>query len=91
MAKKNSTKVKYVSKGQRRSVSAATRNARRRDYLASADRLLAQQAAFYRGKNVVLTIENPNKHDTARRFIRVNGADFFLPRNKDKHPNMFSM
>lgn len=38
-------------------------------------RLLNQQAAWAAGKNVVLTIENPNKNETNRRYIKVNARD----------------
>jgi hypothetical protein len=34
-------------------------------------RLMNQLKAFRVGKNVVLTIENPNKNETNKRFIRV--------------------
>ena len=43
-----------------------------------------QLAAFYRGRNVVLTIENPNKNETNKRFIRVNARDVWSGGGKEK-------
>ena len=37
----------------------------------SGDRMYNQLTAFLRGKNVMLTIPNPNKNETNKRFIRV--------------------
>jgi len=40
------------------------------------------------GKNVVVTIENPNKEDLSRRFIRVNARDVWkqIPKNNGVMP-----
>ena len=54
----------HVSKGERRS-SMSTKN---RD---PGQRLLNQMAALEKGKNVVFTMENPNKEETNRQFIKV--------------------
>ena len=54
----------HVSKGERRS-SMSTKN---RD---PGQRLLNQMAALEKGKNVVFTMENPNKEETNRKFIKV--------------------
>jgi hypothetical protein len=43
-----------------------------------------QLAAFMRGKNVVLTIENPNKNETNKRMIRVPAADVWRRGNFKK-------
>jgi hypothetical protein len=80
-----------VSKGIHKTVSRKTKNLVRRAYLDSGERLQNQLKAFRKGKNVVITIENPNKEETNRRFIRVNGKDFFkpefAPQKKDKTPS----
>jgi hypothetical protein len=47
----------------------------RREYMTSGERVVNQLAAWKRGRNVVLTIENPNKNETNKRFIRVNARD----------------
>ena len=61
----------YTSKGERRS-SISTKN---RD---PAIRILNQMAALQKGKDVVFTMENPNKAQTNKRFIRVKvlGREF---------------
>tara|TARA_S200000501_G_scaffold366258_1_gene400786 strand:- start:186 stop:455 length:270 start_codon:yes stop_codon:yes gene_type:complete len=71
MGKKRS-RATQTSKGERRNVAKATRKAARREYLSSGvARVSNQMSAFLKGKNVMLTVENPNKKETAKRFIRV--------------------
>ena len=65
---RRSTRDSYTSKGERRNVS------RRWLKLASKDRddkLYNQWDAFVKGKKVMLTIPNPNKNETNKKFIRV--------------------
>ena len=47
----------------------------RREYHGSSQEACNKLAAFYRGRNVVLTIANPNTNETNKRFIRVNARD----------------
>lgn len=72
MAKKKS-RAHQVSKGERKNVDpkicAATR--KMRDELNPFRRILDQQAAFAKGKNVVLTVPNPDKNNTKERWIKV--------------------
>ena len=68
---KKKQRAHQVSKGQRDSVARSTVKAIRRDYMQSSDRLDNQLAAFMKGKNVMLTIPNPNKNETNKRMIRV--------------------
>jgi hypothetical protein len=74
MGKKRS-RAKQVSKGithqNRNSISKAVR----RDYMKSPERLQNQLEAHLKGKRVVLTIENPNKNETNKRFIKVVSTD----------------
>lgn len=80
MAKgKKSSGNKYISAGLHNNVNRKTKNAIRSDYLISGDRLLNQLKAFRAKKRVVVTIENPNKEETNKRFIRVTGDQFFKP------------
>ncbi len=72
---KKKQRANQVSKGQRDSVARSTVKAMRRDYMQSSDRVNNQLAAFLRGKNVMLTIPNPNKNETNKRFIRVPAAE----------------
>jgi hypothetical protein len=50
----------------------------------STERLDNQLAAFLRGKNVMLTIPNPNKNETNKRFIRVPAAEQWRRGGKSK-------
>lgn len=77
MGKKGGKSSGYVSAGVHSTVDKKTRNALRRQYLASGERVLNQRRAFNEGKNVVVTIENPNREETNRRFIRVNAKDIW--------------
>lgn len=70
MGKKKS-RAHQVSKGERRSVNRSVTKATRRDYMKSAERMSNQLSAFLRGKNVMLTVPNPNTNETNKRFIRV--------------------
>lgn len=79
MAKKKGGKSKgAVSRGQHSNVSRKVLNALRSDYLQSNDRLLNQMQALKNGKDVVITIENPNKQETNKRFIkqRITAAQY---------------
>jgi hypothetical protein len=67
MGKKSSGKT-YTSKGERRSsAKTPTKN--------SADKMLNKQAAWLKGGNPWITIENPNKNETDKPFIRVRYND----------------
>lgn len=77
MGKKGGKSSGYVSAGVHSTVDKKTRNALRQQYLASGERVLNQRRAFNEGKNVVVTIENPNREETNRRFIRVNAKDIW--------------
>ena len=64
MARRRNTKDKYVSKGERRSsMKTSTKS--------TAAKIINQQAAYLAGKRVMITIPNPNKNETNKRFIRV--------------------
>ena len=74
MAKKSSGKH-YVSKGERPNVTRSVLNAIRREYLQSDARPNNQIKAWRRGKNVMLTVPNPDKKNTKERMIRVPAVD----------------
>ena len=72
MAKGKSSKSSGVmSAGLHSCVSRSIVNAQRRDYMASSDRLMNQLRAHKSGRRVMLTLENPNKNETNKKFIRV--------------------
>jgi hypothetical protein len=58
----------HVSKGER---SSSVKTSQR----TPATRLANQLAAHNAGKRVVVTIENPNKNETNKKFIRVNSRE----------------
>ena len=72
---KKKQRAKQVSKGERNSVNRKLTNAARREYKLSAQRVYNQFEAHLKLKNVMVTIENPNKNETNKRFIRVNSKD----------------
>ena len=72
MAKRES----YTSKGERPTVSRRWKKLMRKDVMQT-DRTYNQWDAFIKGKNVVLTIPNPNKNETHKRFIRVPAKEYW--------------
>tara|TARA_Y100001951_G_C11283947_1_gene267325 strand:- start:962 stop:1237 length:276 start_codon:yes stop_codon:yes gene_type:complete len=71
---KRKSSTGYKSKGERNNVRKDITKAIRRD-IKFVDRINNQIDAFIKGKNVVLTIPNPNPNETMKRFIRVNAKD----------------
>lgn len=67
-----SKRAKYTSKGQTPSVSEKTLKAVRSER-SELDKILAQLKHWGRGKRTIVTIPNPNKNETNKRFIRVEG------------------
>jgi hypothetical protein len=74
MAKRKKQRAQQVSKGQGSNVNKKLLNALRNDttLLQAASN---KRDAWLRGKNVMLTIPNPNDKETNKRFIRVNAKD----------------
>ena len=70
---KKKQRTKQVSKGERRNVAKKTTNAARRDYIASdgMERLINQLDAYKKNKNVVVTIPNPNKKETNKKYTQL--------------------
>ena len=78
---------KYVSKGERRNVakfSCTTKS----DNDNELDRQIRQRKAWKQGRNVVLTIENPNKTETNKRFIKVKAKDLW---GEYRHQRVYTM
>jgi hypothetical protein len=83
MGKKGGKSKGFISQGIHNNVNRSVLKAMRQDYMASGERLGNQRAAWAKGKNVVLTIENPNKNETNKRFIRVGARDLWgSPKNR---------
>ena len=68
-----SKRTKYTSKGQRANVSRKTLKAMHRDR-SDLDKILNKLKVWATGKKVMVTIPNPNKNETNKRFIRVEGT-----------------
>jgi len=69
----------YTSKGERRS-SISTRSSD------DADRVINVQKAYWAGKNPWVTIDNPNKNETAKRKIRVRANELWgSPKEREKY------
>jgi len=66
-------RAKYTSKGQRESVSKDTVKALRNEK-SDLDKILNKLKVWSKGKKVMVTIPNPNKNETNKRFIRVEGT-----------------
>jgi hypothetical protein len=72
-----------VSQGIHSNVRQGILNLNRQEYRKSGLRLLNQRRAWAKGKNVVLTIENPNKNETDKPYLRVNARDVWgSPKNR---------
>lgn len=84
MAKKGGKSKGFISKGIHSNVSRKITNAMRSEYLQSGERVLNQMKALRQGKDVVMTIANPNKEQTNKKFIkvRISGKEF-VQRLKD--------
>ena len=76
MAKgKKSSGKHYVSKGERDSVNRRWVKVARKEHINSVSRDISQLNAYLKLRNVVLTIPNPNKNETNKRFIKVNARE----------------
>ena len=64
-------RTSYTSKGQRPNVSKDIRKAMRRDYVASGQQLINKLDAHLKGKNVMVTVPNPDKNNKKEQFIRL--------------------
>lgn len=71
---KKKTRSKYTSSGGSPTISRKISNAVRHD-LDAGTRLLRQLKMWAKGKRTMVTIENPNKNETNKKFIRVEGND----------------
>jgi hypothetical protein len=71
VSKKGGKSKGFISQGKHSNVDRKIVNAMRSDYLQSADRVMNQLKALKQGKDVVMTIPNPNKEQTNKKFIKV--------------------
>lgn len=90
MGKKGGKSSGFISQGVHRNVSQKTLNAIRADR-SKGDKFLNKQKAWLKGKNPWVTMENPNKEQTNKRFIRVRYNDLMGGSAKDREKRMFTM
>jgi len=72
---KKRTRAKQISKGLTHQNPCKWSKLARREWMTSSKRQNAQLNAFLNFKNVVLTIPNPNKNETNKKFIKVNARE----------------
>lgn len=80
----------YVSKGQHRNVSKSTLRLMRASK-SETEKLLDKQNAWLKGSNPWLTIENPNKEQTNKKYIRVRMNDLRGGTAKDLEKRSYIM
>ncbi len=73
------TRQSRASKGERSNLSKDVRKLQRKAYLESNTQMLNKQAAFRKGKRVMVTIPNPDASETNKRFIRVPAKEVWKP------------
>lgn len=83
MGKKASGKT-YTSKGERRSSIPTSVND-------PAERMINKQKAWLKGSNPWVTIENPNKNEKDKPFIRVRYNDLMHGTARDVRKNGYMM
>lgn len=91
MAKgKKASGSNYTSSGVHSNVNRKTLNGMKKDRDPGI-KMLNLQKAWLKGLNPWITIENPDKNDTSRRFIRVRMNDTYLGNPKDRAKKMYVM
>lgn len=90
MGGKKSSGKTYTSKGERKNVSSSLLNGIRSERT-GADDMLNKQRAWINGSNPWVTMENPNKEQTNKKFIRVRYNDLMHGSYKELEKKSFSM
>ena len=72
---KKKQRSKQISKGVTHQRTNRFEKIARKEHMSSGKRRDAQLNAFLNLKNVVLTINNPNKNETNKKFIKVNARE----------------
>jgi len=71
---KKKTRSKYTSSGGPKSVSKSVLSSMKKDRSKSFS-ILNKIDAWSKGRNTWFTIENPNKNETNKKYIRVKGSE----------------
>jgi hypothetical protein len=85
---KSSSNQSYVSAGTHSNVAKSTLRAMRASKT-EAEKLLNKQKAWVKGQNPWLTIENPNREETNKPFIKVRMNDLMKGSHKDIKKAMY--
>lgn len=89
MAKGKGGKSKgFISQGIYRNVSKSTLR-QMKSSKSEAEKMIDKQRAWLKGHNPWVTIENPNKEETNKKFIRVRMNDLMKGSAKEREKNMF--
>jgi len=81
---KKSSGEHHTSKGERRSSMKTSTTDK-------AQKMINKQKAWLKGQNPWITIENPNKNEKDKLFIRVRMNDLMHGSAKDIHKNGYTM
>lgn len=90
MGGKKASGKQYISKGERKNVSSTLLNDIRADR-SGADDMLNKQRAWINGSNPWVTLENPNKEQKNKKFIRVRYNDLMHGSYKELEKRNFTM
>jgi hypothetical protein len=90
MGGKKSSGKHYTSKGERPNVKSTVLNGIRSDR-EGADVMLNKQRAWINGSNPWVTLENPNKEQTNKKFIRVRYNDLMHGSYKELEKRSFNI
>ena len=75
---KKKRRDKQTSSGQRRSVAKRWTKLARREYVGSPQEVMNKLEAYNAGKNVLLTVLNPNKKKKEKElYIKINAKDYW--------------
>jgi hypothetical protein len=87
MGNKGGKSKGFISQGLHKNVNKKTLNAMRADRT-PAEKMLNKQRAWLKGKNPWVTIQNPSKEQTNKRFIRVRMNDLMGGSVKDREKRL---
>lgn len=90
MGGKKSSGKTYTSKGERKNVSSSILNGIRSER-SGADDMLNRQKAWMKGSDPWVTMENPNKEQTNKKFIKVRYSDLMHGSYKELEKRSFNI
>jgi hypothetical protein len=88
MGKKGGKSSGFISQGVHSNVNSKTLSVMKANK-SDAEKMLDKQRAWLKGKNPWMTIANPNKEQTNKKFIRVKMNDMMGGTARDREKRMF--